>query len=303
MSTLSRGANGKYKVVVEFDVPPIQCRKCQCHITDDAYLQKLAENFYIDVVYPFENRALVAACRALQKSNKESQPLLICQSCLEQIILKSEIFDQQGSFIKNPFSSRYHRFVTTNHCLAVLSAKGKEIFLDKVYDFITDLLYTKLYCPCSDGKFSCDTFIAVDKQKGVPLALYCEKHGKRCTRCFEQAHENHAEQCSGYPKSLLTRSCKDICRCPKCFSIIERSEGCDHMSCTCGHYFKLSSNRIIPTNRSIIPLKSASIRKKEQTLRKIAQTVSFIEDYDNDEKDVGTDFWLMKKRNHPRNFY
>ncbi|KAL4911433.1 hypothetical protein BDW74DRAFT_172896 [Aspergillus multicolor] len=68
----------------------------------------------------------------------------------------------------------------------------------------------------------------------------CGKCGRAtCTQCTNKAHEP-LEACSetiGVPELEATAAQQGWQRCPACNRMVERTEGCSHMTCVCGNHF------------------------------------------------------------------
>lgn len=95
--------------------------------------------------------------------------------------------------------------------------------------FIAHHDITNQFCPVVD----CPYFI---KKTNTTTRVSCPDHGSYCIKCAEKCKENEKHNCRGIEKELS--NIKNMKRCPTCLTIITKNEGCDNMTCSCGHNFK-----------------------------------------------------------------
>ena len=118
--------------------------------------------------------------------------------------------------------------------------------------------------------------------------IHCPRHGTQCTKCWEVLDNDDdvknihlTNECPGLPKEL--RNAPDaagIRRCPFCQMPIQRSIGCDDMTCaSCKKHFNwASAPKLEPvpgTASTTISSSSSSSTVAAATTRPITQGFSF----------------------------
>lgn len=90
----------------------------------------------------------------------------------------------------------------------------------------------RIYCPTPD----CPVFIASSESIRGDVTCYMCK-ARVCSMCKQAAHVG---PCSNDPGILQVRALARIRQwqtCPKCYAVVERTGGCNHMVCSCTSQF------------------------------------------------------------------
>ena len=99
--------------------------------------------------------------------------------------------------------------------------QNKVIKVSKYYKNLSNPEYKPCQTPNCNG--------AVDRER-----LQCEDCGAgHCGNCYGLKHEGECEA----KVAIQLEMTKKYRQCGKCGQVIEKTEGCTHMTCTCGHYF------------------------------------------------------------------
>ncbi|KAF9007107.1 hypothetical protein BDQ17DRAFT_260716 [Cyathus striatus] len=124
------------------------------------------------------------------------------------------------------------RVIPSEDIATILPPDKRPSFRDKTTEHTTNILY-RVYCPIP----TCTTFLGSSKgYEGNWLCTSCKLD--ICGKCKQQAHPG--DTCQGYVGSILLKELVQSQAwqtCPKCKAVVERTYGCDHMSCRCGTQF------------------------------------------------------------------
>ena len=113
----------------------------------------------------------------------------------------------------------------------------RSVFHSKSREFAVPVT-NRIYCPTPD----CTTFIASSETVSGDVICYrCQSCV--CSMCKQIAHKG---DCPNDPGILQVRALARVYRwqtCPTCSAIIERYEGCNHMTCRCNSGFCYACGR------------------------------------------------------------
>lgn len=110
-------------------------------------------------------------------------------------------------------------------------------YFSKQFEFAVPVTQ-RIYCPTPD----CSTFITSSGAVTGDVTCYrCSSN--ICSMCKQIAHSG---DCSSDPGILQVRAMARSLQwqtCPKCFAVIERNGGCNHMICRCTSQFCYACGR------------------------------------------------------------
>jgi hypothetical protein len=123
------------------------------------------------------------------------------------------------------------RLIPNDTIIPFLDGALRSLYLSKQREFAVPVAH-RIYCPTPD----CPVFI--DSSESATGDVTCPTCNSRvCSKCKQIAH---AGPCSNDPGILQVRALARIRQwqtCPKCYAIVERDGGCNHMVCRCATHF------------------------------------------------------------------
>ena len=112
-----------------------------------------------------------------------------------------------------------------------LSPQTRELYKAKIAEYSTPW---RLYC----SNAQCARFLGARQRKAASTAC-TDCHVQTCALCTAPAHPP-SQKCKidkGMRKALKLGQSNGWQRCPRCRQLVERNDGCYHMSCRCGAQF------------------------------------------------------------------
>ncbi|KAI1466507.1 uncharacterized protein F4812DRAFT_460778 [Daldinia caldariorum] len=150
-----------------------------------------------------------------------------CRNCLTTY-LKSRLA------ARNTWPPRCHKYIFTEDDIRWIQSSD---LLEKYQEVNRELLGPPpLYC----SEPRCSAILNTENTTGESDVVVCDKcSSKTCKKC-KRGHEPTE---SGCEESPIDTALTDIARskhwqtCPRCNRMLDRSSGCNHMKCHCGHEF------------------------------------------------------------------
>lgn len=140
-----------------------------------------------------------------------------CHACLKQLFTNACLDEQ----LFPPRCCR--REIPVDIALPYLSNKEAEEFLDKTEEYTCD---DRTYC----FQPSCSKFISAENIScNVASCPRC--YFATCTLCKKEEHIGDCPDDPSMKLTLETAAANGWQRCQRCHSIVERSHGCQHMTC------------------------------------------------------------------------
>ena len=168
---------------------------------------------------------------------------VVCQEPISDLVIRLECGHKYDSeCLKQMFSANVddeHSFpprccgyvVPLVHVEKSLERETVELYKAKMNEYGTAF---RLYC----SNVQCNTFLGSRTSRASPVR--CEKcEAETCSKCTAPAHPRKA-RCkidNGLRKALKLGQTAGWQRCPTCRALVERNQGCYHMSCRCGTQF------------------------------------------------------------------
>lgn len=112
-----------------------------------------------------------------------------------------------------------------------LSEETLATYQAKIVEYSTT---NRLYC----SNARCAQFLGA-RQKSSSVEICSSCTSETCARCSSPAHANTVK-CKidpGLVSALKLGDAQGWQRCPRCRQLVERTQGCYHMSCRCGAQF------------------------------------------------------------------
>jgi hypothetical protein len=96
-----------------------------------------------------------------------------------------------------------------------------------------------VYCPAEDcGEWIQPSMIHHDARTGRAVGTCPKCHERVCYKCRQKSHGSQScEQGAEEAINDLVRNNRRFQRCYRCHNVVERTEGCSHMTCRCGAQF------------------------------------------------------------------
>ncbi|KIV96220.1 hypothetical protein PV10_00111 [Exophiala mesophila] len=152
-----------------------------------------------------------------------------CKPCLKELVLTA--MQNESSYPPKCCLST----IPSQTALVVLDKKQRELYQNKVSEYSIPA-QERLYCPNS----KCLKWVPLKKIQRVMGSHRCPHCStKICIICRGAAHKRN-EDCPhdfGLEATLALADDEGWSRCFKCRALVERTEGCRHMTCKCGAQF------------------------------------------------------------------
>ncbi len=152
-----------------------------------------------------------------------------CQSCFSHLIstaIHSEDTFPPKCCLSEVPKSTIHRY---------LPAKEWKLFSEKALEYAVPLA-NRYYCASPE----CAKWIDARNAKRTNGVLECPHcKAELCTVCRGPSHPSNEDcpQDFGLDRLMEEAECSGWRRCPECRRLVERNEGCLHISCRCRHQF------------------------------------------------------------------
>lgn len=217
------------------DVPVVDTFVCHCFATTG--ISDVSQLKLSDVLPELVNSDASPQTIKLDRSTRR-----ICCACLDKSVLLAAASVRSffvsggecGFFCPLCLPETRMRVAWTDLEKAV-SAETYELVVAGAVAF-KEISMPYMYCPVT----GCSTKQLFSRL--VKHTIVCEKHGKRCTRCHEDASDKeHVFECAGLPRALLHASLSDgdvlgkARHCPHCRVLIVKHGGCNEMVCARCH--------------------------------------------------------------------
>lgn len=169
--------------------------------------------------------------------NQSKQYRRYCIPCVHKMLL-SQLEEQTGTRfdfqnkrvnLKCLFCKDLGHSHTIHSQEVIYYLKSDKVMQDRfkiaVENYIAQRDIHNKHCPIPN----CSYF----ERKGSEV-LNCPEHGSFCTNCFDLLNTK-THKCPGVMRELW--NVKNLKKCPNCKSLIEKRDGCNHMTCVCKHQF------------------------------------------------------------------
>ncbi|CDW77391.1 ibr domain containing protein [Stylonychia lemnae] len=197
-----------------------------------------------------------------------------CQICLKEMILYASNQSGEVHKLKCP-SSQCSAVLERSVIRNLLDMDEFKRYLRLIENHEMTFEKDKKFCPVAE----CEGVI---ERKANQKKTICQKcQNNVCFDCQSIWHEN--ESCEKYQEKNCVNwaDCKGAQRCPKCKTLIEKNEGCNHMTCyKCQHDFcwvcGLPFNHIIHSKKMVFFFYKCSMIEVKGKLCILKKTFCFL---------------------------